>query len=182
VKSDYHRPFLGVEDMLFNDFDWNDFDHAVDLLKASPIKLDSIDQYPILNPATLNITKVYPNFFVEVASMTYITGTTFHTDEKIWRPMLMKTPFIIQGPQNYIKNLRALGFKTFSDYWDEGYSEDPPEYQAREITKIVDSLSKLSINDIQKMYNNMLPILEHNHQRVLSLTDKDFNDFKHAQQ
>jgi len=172
----YHRPFIGVEDLMFLQHGWECVDSAIELIKAAPIKSDKIDQYPILNPATLNITKLYPDFFVEVVNLTYWSGSTFYIDEKIWRPMLMRTPFIVHGPQNFLPRLRKLGFKTFHQWWDEGYSEDPEGWQLTEIPKILDCLSQLSIGELESMYADMQPTIEHNYNLLMSLTESNFQN------
>lgn len=163
VTESYHRPFIGIEDMMFNRHQWEDIDNAIDLLKVAPLTIDKIDQYPILNPTTLNITKVYPSFFVEIVNLTYWSGNTFYIDEKIWRPILMKTPFVVYGPQNFLKNLQRLGFKTFEKWWDEGYSEDAPNYQVKEITQIIDQLAQYSLSELGIIYKDMEKTLDHNY-------------------
>ena len=174
VTDSYHRPFLSIEDMMFLGYNNEEVDSGLSLLRDSPIKIDSIDQYPILLPTTLNIFKVYSNFFVEIANVTYFTGNTFYIDEKLWRPLLSKTPFIVQGPQYFLENLRKLGFQTFSDFWDEGYQEDPASHQPREIIKVIDYISNFSNQQLLDMYNSMTPILEHNRQRAFEILESDF--------
>ena len=174
VTDPYHRIHLGLEDLLFNGCSREEFIWAQELITNSPITVDSINSYPILVPANLNITKVYPNFFVELVNLTYFTGDIFYVDEKVWRPMLMKTPFMIQGPANTIKNLHKLGFKTFNSWWDEGYSEDPHNCQVPAMIDNVNKLSNLSLKEIETLYNNMLPDLEHNYSRMLELNNSDF--------
>lgn len=174
VTEPYHRPFIAVEDMMFNGYTNHEIDDAVNLIRNSPLVLDNIDTYPILLPATLNILKLYSKFFVEVANLTYFSGNTFYIDEKLWRPMLAKTPFIAQGPQNVLSNLKKLGFKTFDQFWDEGYQEDPSSHQPREIIKVLNRLAKLTTVELEDMYNEMLPILEHNQQRALEIKRHEF--------
>jgi len=163
VTDDYHRPFVGVEDMLFHGCDFDQVQTALDLLQQAPITLDQIDQYPILNPTTLNITKVYPEFFVEIVNLTYWSGNTFYIDEKIWRPMLMRTPFVVHGPQHFLSRLRGLGFKTFDTWWDEGYSEDSPDLQLTGITQIIDQLALKTLPELEAMYADMQSVLNHNY-------------------
>lgn len=170
----YHRPFIGVENLMFFQHDWNCIDSAIELIKAAPLRLNEIDQCPILNPETLNITKIYPNFFVEVVNLTYYSGNTFYIDEKIWRPILMRTPFIVHGPANFLSRLRKLGFKTFDKWWDEGYGEDPNDWQLTEIPKIIDCISRWSVSDLNNIYAEMSPVVEYNYQLLMSLTKQDF--------
>jgi hypothetical protein len=129
---------------------------------------------PILFPSSLNIAKVYTNFFVEVVNLTYFTGNTFYVDEKIWRPIAMRTPFIVQGPKDTIRNLRKLGFKTFDQWWDEGYSEDIELCQNQGIKDVIKTLSLKTTHQLYKMYLEMQPILEHNNTCLKNLKQKDF--------
>jgi hypothetical protein len=145
-------------------------DTAYNHIKQAPIELDEINTFPILQPANINILKFYPKFFVEIVNLTFFSGNTFYVDEKIWRPMLALTPFMVQGPANLIKNLRRIGFKTFHSWWDEGYSEDPDDCQVGYMLENVNRISRLSIWELQAMYNDMMPTLEHNRDLLLSLT------------
>ncbi len=172
--ADYHRRHIGLEDLMHAGQDTVTLAQAFELIQASPLTVDQIDQYPILNPTTLNITKIYPDFFVELVNVTYFTGNTFYVDEKIWRPMLMRTPFIVQGPQNFLNNLKRLGFQTFDRWWPEGYSEDPATSQVTSMIPVIKTLSESSISDLAAMYQDMLPILEHNYQRMFEITELDF--------
>ena len=176
ATDEYHRVHMGIEDMLFGGCTDQEFDNACKLIKASPLSLDQIDGYPILMPETLNITKVYPNFFVELTSLTYFSGDTFYVDEKIWRPMLMKTPFMIQGPKDFITNLHKLGFKTFGNYWDEGYSQDDSNCHVPAIIENIKRLSTMSLVELKEMYQDMNSILEHNFIRLMSINDQDFKN------
>jgi hypothetical protein len=88
---------------------------------------------------------------------------------------MLKTPFIVHGPQNYITNLKRLGFRTFDAWWSEGYGYDTPDYQPIEILKIINDLSKKSTEELAVMYQEMQPVLDHNLATLQSLTPKDFS-------
>ena len=88
--------------------------------------------------------------------------------------MALKTPFIVQGPVNFLHNLQRLGFKTFDYWWDEGYSEDPNEWQVKLIKELIDMLATKTKQELKKMYDEMMPVLEHNRQRLMTLTKQDF--------
>lgn len=172
--SDYHREFFGLEDMIYEGKCKEITDIAKDLIYDAPLHLDPVDEYPILQPANLQVSSYYKNFFVEIVCMTFFSGKVFYTDEKIWRPMMLKTPFMVQGPKNFIPNLRKLGFKTFNRWWDEGYSKDPADCQVAAIIKNCERLSTLNTGDLEKMYIEMIPTLEHNFQRLRTITSRDF--------
>jgi hypothetical protein len=180
VTEPYHREHIGLETFMANGATAVEIDRAHRLLSAGPITLDLpplTDPIPAAN--LLGVVDYYPQFFVELASLGFYSGRTFYIDEKIWRPVLMRTPFIVQGPQNLIRNLRQFGFETFHDFWDEGYSEDPPDCQVRAIIAIVQTLAKKTSNELEDMYGAMLPKLEHNRNLLKGLTANDFNRVFH---
>lgn len=180
VTEEYHREYIGLEDLMFIGATESMLDIAYNHIKQAPIELDTITTFPILQPTNINLLKYYPKFFLEIVNLTFFSGTTFYVDEKVWRPVLALTPIMVQGPSNFIKNLRRMGFKTFHQWWDEGYSEDPDGCQVPCIFNNIEHLSKLSICELQSMYQDMLPTLKHNRDLLLDFTKKDiervFND------
>ena len=176
VTNHYHREFIGLEDLMFDKNVPSDQIHdAFNLLTRGPITLDVIEVDYIGPGLTYNITPYYPEFFLELVSLTYTGGRTFYIDEKIWRPVLMRTPFMVQGPAGLIHNLRRLGFRTFDRWWDEGYSEDPDGCHVPAMITNIDRIAKFSIAELKAMYQDMGPILDHNLQRLLELSDQEFN-------
>lgn len=173
VQETYHREFLGIEDLLFYQGHSSSVDQAFDFLKHTPLTLDPIESYPILQPANIGISSYYKHFFLEIVNLTYFSGNVFYVDEKIWRPMLNLTPFLVQGPSNTVKNIRRLGFQTFDQWWDEGYSEDPDDCQVAPMIKVIEQLSRMSDTQLETMYNEMLPVLYHNRDLALSITEQE---------
>jgi len=171
----YHRPHLGIEDLLHQGLSDTQIDDMIALLKNGPITLDLPPCTDTINPAGfLGVTQYYPGFFVEIVNLTFWSGNTFYVDEKIWRPMAMMTPFIVQGPKDFYHNIRKLGFRTFHDFWDEGYSEDHADSHTRAIIEILNDLSHKNLAELSHMYRSMLPILEHNRKILKSLCAEDF--------
>ena len=172
---DFHREHLGFDQLMTRAPSIDLIQKTTNLIKQAPLKLDDqIEQYPLLSPAHLGIFKLYHKFFVEIVCETYFTGNTFYPTEKIWRPIVLKTPFIIQGPVDYYKNLKKIGFKTFNSYWDEGFSEDPYDYQPVEILQVLDKLGRMTTKELQSMYHDMAPIIEHNYNTFMNLKKNDF--------
>lgn len=187
LEDDYHRDEIGLE-TLMTYYNINDVTDYAKFLASCPRTIDNIEfrydksrsitgfdfstQLHVLEKDRF-ISK-YQEFFVEVVSETFFNGNTFFITEKTIRPMLLKTPFIVQGPTGFLKNLRKLGFKTFSKWWDEGYDEDPPSWSIKEIIKVIDSISKLSQNDIRNMLEDMQPVLKHNYNVLVNLKEEDF--------
>ena len=186
VESEYHRNNVGIEELLLN-FNHKLLDIPARFLNKCPIvssvveprtNTDLSHDQQLLQNDKEKFLQNYHHFFIEIVCETCYSGNTFFPTEKTWRPILLKTPFILQGPQWYLHRLRDMGFETFSSWWDEGYAEDPATWQPTEIKKVITSISKLGISELQKIYKEMLPILEQNRTRLLELTSKDFDIFK----
>lgn len=178
--SDFHREHLGFDDLLKIGHYDQDLDNAIELIKQSPLKIkDAEESWPILVPTHMNIAKLYHQIFLEIVCETYFTGNTFYPTEKIWRPLALKTPFIIQGPRDYYNNLRRLGFRTFHQWWDEGFGEDPYDCQAESIFHVIEKINNMTQDELQQIHNEMKPTLEHNYNLLMSLDPKKFKEIFH---
>jgi len=183
--DDFHTNNIGLENLI-KDYGIKDIQQESMFLSLCPITLKELR--PILNDKSLKLnyaqqlfkndqeyfSQTYNHFFVELVCESFFTGNTFFPTEKTFRPILLKTPFIVQGPQNFLRNLKKLGFKTFASWWDEGYDEDSAGHQLLEIKKILDFLSAKTLVELQQMYQEMHETLEHNYQIAINLTNKDF--------
>jgi len=172
---------------LLNQYNCNIIPEVTAFLQKCPIvDLDNVEQirqtanmfinpnndqcYPIQHPANLNILPWYQDIAVDVICETRIIGNIFFATEKLWRCMVAGRPFIAMAAQNYLANLHRLGFKTFNDFWDEGYDEYDPTNRILEIEKLVQHLAQKPIREMQAMLLKMKPVLDHNLQRFQTLT------------
>ena len=81
------------------------------------------DQYQGSVDTNLSLLKFYHQFQIEIVAETMCAGTTFFPTEKTFRPITGRRPFLIFGPLNFLNNLRNLGFRTYSECWDESYDQ-----------------------------------------------------------
>ena len=102
-----------------------------------------------------------------------ITETATHNDysfytEKIVKPILAKRLFVCFSGVNYLKNLRALGFKTFDGIIDESYDQEA-DHKIR-FKKAFDQILYLCNQDQSSVLELVEPIAEHNF-NLLKSTD-----------
>jgi len=147
-----------------------------DLIKILPISgpnNETVDfSSSIRNPINIPL---YQRFFCEIVCETNFTQGFFPT-EKIWRPILYKTPFIVVGAPGFINHLKALGFKTFDNYWNETYDDISPspdalpwswlEQKFNNIENIISMLACKNNAELQEMYDSMQDILDHNYNLI----------------
>jgi len=91
---------------------------------------------------------------------------TYYPTEKTLRPIVMKHPFIVLGPDNHLKNMRDQGFRTFGDFIDESY--DNQRKVADRVKIIIKNLINLK-GSYKKFYDDTKEIREHNHKNLLRL-------------
>jgi len=169
-RLDYYRNNLGLEEFVHKH--WNRSQQVYEFLKHLPIKHDE-QTYPILwHEQGFDLTQQYRSMFIEIVCETYFTGRTFFITEKTLRCIINRRPFIVQGPTNYLKNLKSLGFKTFDTWWDEGYDQDPADARYDTLCDGIDYIAGQSNQTIKKWYDDMQPVLEHNVRCLQDLTDQ----------
>lgn len=168
-KIDYHRVNFGLETLLQKH--WNTRNIVYEFLEQLPIKLDH-QSYPILwDQTAFNLDEQYKQIFCELVCETFFSGKTFMMTEKIMRPIIQRRPFVVQGPQFFLENLKILGFKTFDTWWNESYDIDGPDGQFESIRSTIDYIGRQSKKTIHDWYYQMQPILEHNAKILSQLTD-----------
>lgn len=176
IQDEFHKLHIGLDDMMRNMNQSIVHESIVRLLASCPIKGPDLPKYPILSPAHFGISKIYHTFFLEIVCETYCQGKSFYPTEKIWRPIAMKKPFLVLGPKNYYDNLRSLGFRTFSNWWDESFTNDDVTYQLKLITEVIDQLGQLDQSGLEALQIDMEDTLEHNRDLLKNLSDKHFTD------
>lgn len=176
ARSDFHRDHLGFDDLCRKNSSLVTELDVISLLKCCPIMNERVESYPILTPAHFNISKLYHTFFLEIVCETYCQGRTFYPTEKTWRPIINRTPFIVQGPRDFLTNLRRIGFRTFNQWFDEGHDEDDYTCQIPSISKVIERLSTLPVSDLEGMYIDMQETLDHNYHVMMDLTKQKVLD------
>lgn len=181
-----YNGYVGLDDLF--KFGCNVIPAAAEFLTACPKTIDleflkvcdkseSIFQhensyYPIQYPANLNLLQFYSSIFVDVYAEPNVSGNCFLVTEKTWRPMLACRPFIVLSNVGFLENLRKLGFKTFNDFWDEGYDDYSDGERILQIESLLESIAAWPIEKCQQLLVEMGPILEHNYRVFTTLTTK----------
>ena len=117
------------------------------------------NQSMLLSP----LRQLMESFLFLVTETCYFQNKT-HLTEKIFKPIVLRMPFILVGCANNLEYLRSYGFKTFGDFWDESYDTifDPIQ-RLDAIVKILKDISSMSLAEQQDMLVKMQPILDHNY-------------------
>lgn len=145
---------------------------AGQLITHLPLLLSSSDRYTYNQGYYFDdpLTNFYQDILIDVVVESHVLGTTFFPTEKTTRPMWLKKPFIIFGSKNYLDYLHQMGFRTFSDFWNEDYDgyEGPDRFNR--IIKLLDQLSNKSNEELEQMYLDMTYTLDYNYKLLIEQT------------
>jgi hypothetical protein len=125
------------------------------------------------NPDPINLhqdgrdeSHLFENVFLNLVNETHHPDPTVFITEKTYRSINYCRPFVINGDKGSLQYLKEMGFRTFDKFWDESYDMDDDHTKIIKISKIVEYVCGLDIQELQTLYKEMLPTLEHNY-RVL---------------
>lgn len=185
-----------VDDIGLNDLNYYNCDCWTDIvnflnncpLNVSESELDNIRSdsmfvpatnngcYPIQHPSNLRVLNYYRDIFVDIVCETRVAGDNFFISEKTARAFVAKRPFILMGCRESLLNLKKLGFKTFSKWWDESYDDYGERDRVIKILDVIDYISCWPIEKLHKTLIEMNDILEHNYQLYYRLTAEDIGN------
>jgi hypothetical protein len=114
---------------------------------------------------TIHLSSVIPTEIYNFTNYTLIVETYWSNDftfftEKIIKPILAKRLFVVCAGQNYLSNLKKLGFKTFDIVIDESYDNEP-NIEIRFFLAL-SQVEKLCTKSFNEIYPQIKNILDHN--------------------
>ena len=194
VKESFYSFFNFTEDYSnwYNNIDnMNDYFYAIKANKhLFPLKLNITEERH--NPTDTVIEDFYytdNSYFSVVNETVYFTkdqsplpceyiGNSVFFSEKVFKPILMKHPFVLVGRDGTLKALRDIGFKTFHPFIDETYDTMQDDIQRMDaIVNEIKRLCSLGTDEwvsIQRSINDVLDYnFEHlkNDQRFINHAD-----------
>jgi hypothetical protein len=107
-----------------------------------------------------------------------VTETLFYRpgnyiSEKTWKPIAHLHPFIIVGRPHTLKFLKSLGFKTFSEFWDESYDDETlNSVRMEKVYQIISNLLNMTNEEWDNLYDKLIPILLYNRKKLLEFGEK----------
>ena len=132
-----------------------------------------IDSEDIKGCASADIPRCIDNSFWHIVTETVFYYNKLHLTEKIFKPIVMKQPFMLIAAPGNLAYLKSYGFKTFDSIIDESYDTIPnPDSR---LEAVVDQLSwycNLPSSKKLDVIKAIEPIVEYNFHWF-------FNEFKH---
>lgn len=132
-----------------------------EFLDTLPLKFDDTDLDT--NQAGSFVLRDFLNSYISIVSETWLDPNMIFPTEKIVKPIIALHPFLVLASPGFLNQLEKLGYKTFSQWFDQSYDKEQDEnLRIEKIVKEVKRLCSLSDDQLQNMLIEMLPILKHN--------------------
>lgn len=107
-----------------------------------------------------------------VVNETVFFDQKLHLTEKIFQPIVCQRPFLLVAAAGNLDYLRSYGFKTFGDWIDESYDDEPDDDRRMDmIVGEIQKLCDLPLHVLRHMHADMRAVLTHNKRHF-------FGDFK----
>ena len=156
--------------------------NIVNFIKSKEHEISNQDL--LLNQAlTPFILEDYNRTFLSLVSETNTNSEVIFFSEKIWKPVLMKHPFILIGNPNSLRELKRMGYKTFDRWWNEDYDRELD--QVKRMDLILKELKILSTKPLEELFiirQEMKEVLDFNFQHFLSEKSKYHDAPRHDRQ
>lgn len=179
-EPEMHTTFLDYATRLRNNINMNlTDDELVKLNDRLPLVLDTNDLRVFPVEKSLDDTlKFYDESLIHIIAETNFFSNIMHLTEKSLKPIMYKQPFIVAGPRFSLEYMRRLGFKTFSDIWDESYDsvEDNMDRMYR-VIDLVENISKKTIEEKIDISNKVKDIVEYNFNQMKNREPKEMFEF-----
>jgi len=119
----------------------------------------------------MSISQIIPLTVYNQTAYTIVAETNFDNHysfytEKTVKPIVAKRLFVMYGGQYQLKNLRALGFKTFDSVIDESYDNIPDYYER--FDAVSNQVNFLQSQPQEEILDKIKPICEHNYNVMMS--------------
>lgn len=130
-----------------------------------PLRIDHHDKDEIPNHSmVLSAVPECMESFLYVVTETCFWEKKKHLTEKVFKPIILRMPFVLVGCAHNLKYLRSYGFKTFDRWIDESYDDiENPIERLQAVTKVIGELAALNLSDLEQMLHEMEEVLEHNY-------------------
>jgi hypothetical protein len=160
-----------------NPYDLNDQD-LINVTNKLPLVIDGETEITeMCTNGSGNAKTFYENSLVSLVTETNWDLPHVTSTEKSFKPFAEKHPFIIIGVNGALKSMHELGFKTFSEFWDESYDEieDP----TLRLVKIIEVCKEIGTWDNEKILDfkrKVKSVIEHNYIVMKNSSTKDIAD------
>lgn len=152
------------------------------LQQILPLTVDHRNYDNMVQDTTRHMKEFYESSLINVVTETTCDSYALQISEKTYKPIFYLQPFILVNSPGSLKYLKKVGYKTFSNFFDEGYDEIGAQRERLErIGLLCKEINEWSTDTKKKFFEETKPIVNHNLQVLYDVFPKklkgEFWDF-----
>jgi hypothetical protein len=138
---------------------------------------DNFDKFP-MEDDLFSTSSLYDRTYISLVSETNFESNIILMTEKTIKPIVFKHPFIIVGPAGTLKKLKSMGLRTFSEFWDESYDNEPdPNIRMDMIMNICKTIASWNKDQLTTFLVRSYPTVMHNFNHFKIKQTSELNRF-----
>jgi len=148
--------------------------------QALPLILDTtnFDRYPMESSAN-DVQQYYKDSMINIISETNFFTPEIHLNEKTYKPIAFKQPFIMMSAPYSLQHLKDVGFKTFDRWWSEDYDLiTNNDDRMLEINSIVEEITNWSDEKKVQFTHEVKDIVEFNCEHLATMSHPEVKHFE----
>lgn len=114
----------------------------------------------------INPKQILDRTWYSLITETLFTGDTFFLSEKTVKAIYNQRFFFVFGARGYMQNLRKHGFRTFNDFIDESWDDDPIDWRRWERC-FTEFWRLATFEDPEKVYRAADSVFKHNLEQLV---------------
>jgi hypothetical protein len=116
---------------------------------------------------------LYCTSLISVVTETFFHREEIHMTEKIYKAIAWQHPFVLLSTPGSLAYLQSMGFRTFSDFWDESYDlETDHTVRMNKIIAVLTYIASWDCHAQVKFLEQVQPIIQHNANLLLDLHNR----------
>ena len=146
--------------------------------KLLPLILDNpnFSNYP-METSVDPVKHLYDNSLVNIVTETYFFSNIIHITEKTYKPIAFMQPFILLGAAGSLQHIKDMGFKTFSEFWDESYDlEIDHKIRFEKIMSVIKFIASWTEEQQIEFTYKIKDIVEYNVNHLNTMQDTEINN------
>jgi hypothetical protein len=155
---------------------------ASDVLSADkllPLVLDNpnFSRYPMEHSVD-PVKHLYDSSLINIITETYFFSNVIHITEKTYKPIAFMQPFILVAASGSLKHVQDMGFKTFSEFWDESYDlETDHKIRFEKIMSVIKFIASWTEEQRIEFTHKIKDIVEYNVKHLNTMPNKEIDNF-----
>lgn len=111
---------------------------------------------------------------IQIVLETIFDQDKIYVTEKIFKPIVMRQPFVVFAAPGTLKYLKKYGFRTFDEIWDESYDQERDHaVRQKKIIKLINDLYRMPKTKFLALLERCQAIVEHNQRHFFSQRFED---------